>query len=411
LKAKTVEAVLDHIIQTLPQADGEYFTELAPYYFKALNSLCEHKPNVERLKATKWAEVIEFCVDGINHYMDGMESEPSGLTRSFSALGTSSMSGSLAKSSLGNGHSQSKSRSISRQNVDELLNALFALVSAPNVSLLETAEEVATCALRFLASQISAVSSSHQLAFSIINAVLFSCREDRSSLLQVIAQDSIPIISRFWQGRITAHDQMLNSVRDEVLVLIFTVHLHLERSLLDQTTPDLAARVLSFLEVLRLEYSRRSSRDQLQLNDLNIIDPGGNIPDIVPFRLNNICLRSTENRAESNWANLRVIGLLERLISQDSEQKKPAADEYSKGEAGKHPRKRQRTSRHADRLIDPLKSEDPNVRLAGLQILPFVLQECQLSAEALNDLLQYLSICASDKKGHIASWALISIAR
>lgn len=410
LKTKTIDAIIDHITQTLPQDNGEYFPGLAQYYLKALSFVFEHKPNVERLQTSSWIDVVMFCLNGINNYIEAVEAEPLGLSRSFSGLGTGHTPGSLPKSSLGSGNSQNKSGFVSRQNVEDLLTTLLPLVSTPNAPLLERSKDIVTSVVRMLRLQPSAVSAVHQLAFSILNAVLFCCREDRSSLLQNVAQESIPIISRFWQGRITAHDQMLNSVRDETLILLFTCQLHLERSLMDETTPDLALNVVDLLNVMRVEYSKRSDRDQLQLENLEILNLGDSPREVTPFRLRAFCLRPNDIRGERNWAILQALGLLERLVSLEDKRKKPDLP-ATENNLEKHPRKRQRISQAGDRLVDPLKSEDESVRLAGLQVLPFILHEFQLSASALEEVIEQLINCTADKRGNIASWAFLAIAR
>ena len=411
LKARTVEAIVDHITQTLPKADGQYFRPLAQDYLRALCSLFEHQANVERLKPITWTETVAFCLQGINQYVDDNEAEPSGLAHSFSGLGGSHASGSLAKSSMGNGHSQSRSGgSVSRQNVEDLLNTLLSLASAPNAPLLEKASEIVESVFRLLRSQGSAVSAVYQLTFSILNTVLSFCREDRSSLLREVGQKAVPIICRFWQGKTSAKDEMLNSVRDEMLILLFTVQLHLEQSLIDDATTDLLSNLTSLVDVMRAEYVRRSDRDQLQLEDLDITDLGSTASDVTPFRLAIFRLRPHNIRTERNWANLQIIGLLERLVSMGGRQKRLAVTAIE-DDSDKHPRKRQRIAPSSDRLLDPIRDENESTRLAGLQILPFVLHGCQLPALVLEELLAQLSVCASDKRGHIASWTLLAIAR
>ena len=410
LKHKTIEAVVDHITQTLPQANGEYFPELSRPYLKALSYIFEHNANAERLHNLLWRDLVEFCLDGIDNYTDSSTDDAIGLTRSFSGLGTGHRSGSAPKSSIGNRVSQTKTGSMSRQNVEDLLSILLPLVSATNAPILDHAERTTSTILRLLKSQISAVNTVHQLAFSILNTVLLFCRQDQCSLLHNVAQQSIDLIPRFWQGKLNTHDQMLNSVRDETIILFFTIHLHLERSVLDDPTSSLISKLENLLSVLRSEYSRRSERDQLHLEDLDMVNLGEDPYCLTPFYLHAFRLRPHDARAERNWANLQVIGLLERFLSLDDEQKRNAAQDARKG-LDEHPRKRQRKSQLSDRLLDPIKNNDARLRLAGLQILPFVLQVCQFSATVLEELLVQLSVCTSDKRGHIASWAFLAIAR
>ena len=410
LKGKTVEAVVDHITQTLPKADGGYCEPIAQHYLKALSAVFEHTANVERLKTEIWLEVVDFCVQGVNQYLLDTDGEASGLSRSFSGLGTSHFSGSVVKSALGNGRTHVQNGSISRQNAEDLLQTLLSLVSASNAPLDKRYNAVADVAMRFLASQSNTVSQVHQVAFSIVNEVLFFTRVDHTSFSQCVANDAVPIIWRFWQGKNVAKDEMLNSVRGEMLTLLFAVHPHLERSLKDGDSPDLLSKLGELLDVLRADYARRLDRDQIQLDDLEMEDLGEKPTQTVPFRLFAFRLKPFNIRAERNWANLLIIGILERLVNIGDEGRKLGTD-IEDPEADRHPRKRQRTTQSLDRLLDPLKSADEKLRTAGLQMVPFVLQEYQLSPSALGCLLNELRKCALDKRGNIASWALLAIAR
>ena len=405
LKTKSVESLLDHIIQTLPNADGEYCGYIAQHYLKTLCIVLERGANVEHLKAKTWDETVEFCLQGLNQYLGDNEADPSDLARSLSGLGTGRFSGSLAS---GNGRTQDQSGSVSRQNAEDLLQALSCLVSAPNAPLLKRCDEIANTVISVLGSQGSTVSQLHKIAFSTLNSVLSVTREDRVSLSKAIAQDAIPVICRFWQGISVAKDEMLNSVRDEMLIFLCLTHLHLESSISEETN-DLASNLGDLLEVMRAEHARRSERDQLQLEDIDVSDFGSVEVDPTPFQLYDFRLRLHNTRAERNWANLQVIGIVERLVSL-IDQRKDQSSETVDDDADKHPRKRRRTTQTWDRLLSPLKSGDQNVRLAGLQILPFVLQQSQFPAEALGDLLDQLGACTSDKRGNVASWAFLAIA-
>ena len=409
MKAKSVESILDHIIQTLPNAHGEYCGYIAHHYLKTLCIVLERGANVEHLKQNTWDDTVVFCLQGLGQYLGDNGADPSDLAQSFSALGTSRISGSLANSASGNSRNDSEGGSVSRQNAEDLLQALLFLVSAPNAPLLRRCDEVANTIIRVVGSLGSTVSPLQKTAFAILNGILSLTREDRVSLSTVISKEAVPIICRFWQGKSVAKDEMLSSVRDEMIILLFLTHLHLEHNIPDVTS-DSASNLDDLLGVMRAEYAERSERDQLQLEDIEISDLGSVRVNTTPFHLFDFRLRLHNTRAERTWANLQVIGILERLVSL-AEQHRDHSIESTDEDADRYPRKRRRTNKSWDRLITPLKSSDQGVRLAGLQILPFVLQQWQLSVPALANLLGQLGSCASDKRGNIASWALLAIAR
>ncbi|KIN04968.1 hypothetical protein OIDMADRAFT_39415 [Oidiodendron maius Zn] len=301
LKPKTVEAVVDHITQTLPKVDGDYCEPLTQDYLKALSAVFKPKANVERLKAATWSQVVDFCIRGISQFSDDGNGEPFGLALRSPGVESSHPSRSVSKSTNGNGRSHGKAGIVSRQNVEELLYTLLSLVSAPNAPILQSSEEITTAVLQFLHSQGSA------------------------------------------------------------------------------------------------------------LEDLDMTDFGATAVDACPFRLSVFQLRPHNSRAERNWANLQIIGLLHRLVNIAEQQMRLAAPLLD-NDNDKHPRKRQRTGHNSDRLLRPIKTKDDHTRLGALQTLPFILQNYELSTGDLTELLDQLLICASEKRGRTASWALLAIA-
>ncbi|RFU31795.1 hypothetical protein B7463_g4570, partial [Scytalidium lignicola] len=406
LRWKTVEAIVDHIIQTLPNADGEYCEPISQHYLKALSAVFEHRSNVEHLRVGKWLEVVDFCLHGIELYLEENGGEVDGISPSVGG-GESSGFKSLARSSAGH---QRLAGSVSRQNAEDLLHCLMCLVAAPNCPLKKRADNVASNIIHFLQSQGSGVSRMHQLAFSIVNYVLIVTIADRTSFTQSLTRDLLPIISRLWQGKAIAKDEMLNSVRDEMLIVLLTTHLHLERSLRDEGfISDLPSKLMDLLSALRADYARRLDRDQLQLTDLDMTDLGSGTKTNRPFILDIFSVRPHNKAAERNWAILYIIGLLERLVKLGT--KDHTNSDIDDNNENKQPRKRRRIEGQYDTLLDPLMSEDRAVQLAALQTIPFVLHHCDLTPSTLTELLNRLSICASDKRENIRSWALLAISR
>jgi len=401
-----VEAIAEHIIQTLPNSGSGYCKPLAQHYLQALHILFKHQANVEHLKNSIWFDLVDFLIQGINEYLPDDNEGPSGLSRSFQGLGGGLLTGSAPKSLTSSGQTQSQ-HSLTRSNVEDLFQILILFVSAPNAPLPQVYLMVVDTTMRFLRLQGSHASQVHQRAFSTLNAILQYTRIDHISQTQRIAQDVIPVISRFWQGKAVAKDEMLNSVRDEMLILLFNVYLHLERGIMDDATAGILSKVEDLLDILRADYAKRPDQYLLQLDDLEMIDFGAQLRKDTPFSLYAFKLRPHNQKAERNWAQLQVIGMLERLVTFAHQHKESEGDQ----EDEEHPRKRQRTVRPSDYLLESLRSDDARVRIAALQILPFVLDTCQLPFSLLTELLALLHTCAGDKRGNIASWALLAIAR
>ena len=103
--------------------------------------------------------------------------------------------------------------------------------------------------------------------------------------------------------------------------------------------------------------------------------------------------------------------MLDRLVNLGNTPRGFSTADEQEQEVDNRPRKRQRIAQPADHLLDPLRSDDASMRMAALQALPFVLENRQLHSPLLMELLALLQTCAGDKRGNIASWALLAIAR
>lgn len=416
LKARTLEAIVDHIIQTLPNPNGEYCEPLADNYIHALTALVDHAANVERLKVQPWTDLVGFCLEGLDQYLGDSEGTPVGRSRAgtprgfqgHKAINTSELA---IRSTSVNREKKGQATWVTRKHVENLLYTLISLVSASNAPLIGRTGKIASSIIHFLQSEGNNVSQLHQSTFSIMNTVILFTREDSLSFSQSAAQDLVPIISRFWQGKSVAKDdKMLNSVRDEMLAFLFNIHLHLEQSVRADESGGLASQLEHLLDILRADYAKRSDQRQLRLEDVDMSDFNMEMRKTHPFQLYAFRLRPHNLRAERNWAVLQTIGILERLISLRDKNKRPL-DKFGDSNSDQHTRKRPRLAQTSDRLLTPLKSEDENVRLAGLQITSFMLQQVQLSAPALEVLVSHLVVCVDHKKSRLASWALLAIAR
>lgn len=411
LKGKTVEAIVDHITQTLPTNDGGYCGPLVNDYLKALIDLFKQQENAEMLKREVWLDTISFCIEGINQYVDDADTQPPGFQRSLSSLGDGSRSGPVARSAVNTGRARNGENTLTKQNVEDYFQILSLLLSPAQAPLAKIFSSIAETTIHFLQLQGS-TNQVHQIAFSILNTILRTTFADHISFTKSIARKAIPVISRIFEAKALAKDAMLNSVRDEMLILLITVHFHLERMVLDEDEVEFALKLEELLDVLRADYSRRTDRETLlQLDHLSFADTGSSPDETYPFQLLSFQLRPFADGAERIWACLQVIGILEKILSARYQLADLKSRSDNENQDDKHPRKRQRTSLTSDRLLDPLRADDQYMRVAGLHTLPFVLEQCQLSAAALSGVLAQLRQCSNDKRGDIISWALLGMAR
>lgn len=413
LKPKTVKAVIEHVTQLLPVADGEKCAGLSKFYFKVLCSVLEHEAHVEHLEESDWLSTVDYCLQGIEQYGSNSIGEAIPSSRNFpSAITTTSFSGhtsstKLSIRSLSDGNSPS---SISKRNSEELLQCLLYLISASNAPILERAEGILEGIMHILESHGTFVSPIHRVAFSAVNHMLSATNTDKTSLSQSLALRLVPIIGNLWSSKILPKDGMLNSIKDEMLITILLLRLHLER--IASTHENSFEQKLEDLETaLRIEYTRH--RDQLQLDDLDMSTLSSKITATGSLPIGMMRLRShAPQGAERNWAIIAALSVLDGLLHVD-EEPLPSHTDGNDGEidSSRHPRKRRRKARRFDGLLERVTSQDFEESVVALQTLLFLLPGSNLPQQDLDEVLERLALCTVNRRHDIGSWAMLCIAR
>ncbi|KAI8211796.1 Serine/threonine-protein kinase TEL1 [Colletotrichum sp. SAR 10_76] len=203
LKRKTLIAVIDHITQTLPGPgeDADFVEPLLKDYVRSLAALLGHQPNSEHLAildADGWLACVDFCIDTVSRYLENADRDS--VSRASPAPGTASMGFSTGRST---NPSQRVTGQIHRGTVQDLLHCIYLLVIPPNAPLWRRTKDLSKTLIQIL-------------------------HTDDLSRASSLARDLVPLVSHWWQGRTVSQDEMLNSVRDEMLKTIFLTHLHLE---------------------------------------------------------------------------------------------------------------------------------------------------------------------------------------
>jgi ataxia telangiectasia mutated family protein len=74
IRAKTVKAVVDHILQALPTAEGPCYPGLALDYVKSLRVILEYQPHVEHFRDL-WQDVLDLCLSGVAPFQNSNDSD------------------------------------------------------------------------------------------------------------------------------------------------------------------------------------------------------------------------------------------------------------------------------------------------------------------------------------------------
>ncbi|GJC90958.1 serine/threonine-protein kinase TEL1 [Colletotrichum liriopes] len=404
LKRKTMLALVDHITQSLPgpgpgHGDEAYVEPLLKDYVKALVALLSHQPNVEHLAtlgADGWLACVDFCTDALERYLENADRDRDSGSRASPAPGTASMGFSTGRSTNA---SQRIPGRIHRGTVQDLLHCIYLLVLPPNAPLWQRSRDLSKTLTQVLQLRHLGLSQVIQLSFASINILLAGIQTDDISQASNLARDLVPLISHWWQARTVSQDEMLNSVRDEMLKTIFIIHLHLERLVCHEENEGIQKDVEDLIESLWLEYSRRNLRSQLQLDDLTFVS---RLPDDY-FRVSLFGLRIHNRDGERRWALVQNLAILERILWKSRK--------YARSQSpGEQPRKKRRTHGSATRLQEKLQSHSPAVQRISLQLVPFLLGLDTFSSREVADLFADIAAFVGDKDTAVSSWAMLACA-
>ncbi|KAG9234773.1 serine/threonine-protein kinase-like protein tel1 [Amylocarpus encephaloides] len=408
LSKKNIEAIVHHITQILPNARGGFCEVILDDYLKILHKLLGRHANVERMMKETWHDAVDFCVECINQQLDSMEPS-AGFSRGSSGTTMGIPVRNKPAVPTRDRAPDNRTAYLLDRHTETLIQSISMLVSPANVPVSDRYKEITKCVLRFWQSRGSSRPDTlHQLVFAVMNRVITYTRENKTSFTQVTANTVIPLIARFWEAKRVHKDELLGSIRDEMLIFLFLAHSYLERSIKDGE--DILTMLEDLADVLTSDYADRSGKkDHLQLEDLEMLDLGTHFT-VTPLHVQSFQLRAHNIRGERLWSQLQVIGILERLICIGRQRSSLLQDDLET-ELDKHPRKRQRIMQSSDRIVQSLKTENEKLRRGALQELPFILTKHQLEINELKQVLDELQNCATDKRGDLASWALLAITR
>ncbi|KAL9000304.1 MAG: hypothetical protein Q9169_001021 [Polycauliona sp. 2 TL-2023] len=406
LRRKTVKALLDHITQTLPAADGAYLEPLSLQYFKTLRSILECPPHPEHLAAEEWHDLADFCLqatkDLVHTSNDSLASsfdDDASSTFSSGRINRSATPSIRSTSAVGRPSSHaSRSQKVSQLTVpaEDVIPCLKSLVSTSNGPVLEKAQTLVETLLDFL------LSSSHQdhvqqLAFETINTVLSRiCTSDVALTLRSI-QGLIPIIRRNWSTKSP-------SLREHMLVPLivgdpYLPHLNFSDS------EDQSVDLLDLLEVMREEYCRRHDREHLQIDDLDLAEDCGRNQGVNPFGLKAFRLRSGALKAEAAWSLICATASITNMLHRRGKY----TPEFTDPAGTRRATKRRKREDPIATLFQRVKMSALPDKVHALQVLCFVLDVAQFEAVAVQAYIELFLAHSSDKSSPLCSWSMLAI--
>ncbi|TID18730.1 hypothetical protein E2P81_ATG05712 [Venturia nashicola] len=413
LRAKTVKALIHHIIQTLPlPGEQEFFEGFSQPYVKCLSIICEYQPHVEHLKTRSnesntgeasrqplsWQDVVEFCIDSIAMLQDQAAPEPSPLPNSNgpSLLRTSTLSISRRPRDGTPQPARSQRSSAIKPELDDMVICLHHLTRATNAPVPGMAEPILSTLIQYLRASEKGRSSLH-FAFAAINSVLSKVGSSSIDETHAAISELYPVIKELWQSRIPI-------LKEEMLITLILTRNHVSNILSLPNHVNFAADVENVFEVLQADYSRRLERDQLQLNDLNLTCAsefqGSSFLVLPSFQLSVRSLHS-----ENQWSVLHLMAYYMHLLDSNKKRTHERSDQNGLKDA----KKRRRPSYMLSDIIRQVTTGINSSRISALQTISFYTSLSRLNSGEIIEILDSITPMLADQHGPTSSWAMVAI--
>ena len=408
--ARTVRAIVEHICQSLPNADRSYCGSLVFDYVRTLLCLLEHKPHIENFSSDEVHDVITFCLDlarDLGRISDDQDIQPSSnATLSLIDRRSDRTRIRTATPSLGNSHGGSFSKDSSQRmaypelqsSAGGIVSCLQQLTSVPTSPVLERAEEILAITFELLQSN-SNVGTIQQPAFEAINYLMPRVLASNVQLACKSMVQFVALFRLFWQVRATG--------LKEVLLSIFLYGECLLPLLVSQNgTHNCDTDLSAVVEVLRQEYCERRHKELLSIEDMDLSDYT-QTPSLQASLGDRVLLvRRGALKAEVPYSLLRISAAIIVVLDKDSPSIKYGSTEEDGNERLS---KRQRLTKQMDEVVNNIKNSSYELKLYSLQVLAFIFEIHQLEKIDLLEFLDVLSPTLSDEDSALASWTMLAI--
>lgn len=392
MRFKTVKAILGHVIQVLPTADGGFCEPLINEYIGSLNIIFNHGAHSEHLDAETWLDAVDFCIQSIDvlqEQADEMETTP---PMSFSRKIPARPSGSM------------RSSDVAWKPGLALLDCLRAVIRPPSCPFMGRAALVIKCIFDVLKRNTTS-SSTQRIAFGALNTCIVRIAHNSRKLMDNIIHAVLPLIRSLWA-------KIKGSQRDDMLITL--VYLQRYIAVLTGTFAgdDVVTDVEDLLQVLMEDYLARHDSRQLSLDDLYLGMERLAPLDVMPMQARTMALRKFKREEEAKdteheWTILSVIGFYASWLDVHISLMSRGTDQ---SQLSRSP-KRRRTSSKLEDLINETLSAGPYSRVRpALRIICMLVQSRRMSELELVKVLEPLTQLMSHKDLDVANWAMISLA-
>lgn len=388
MRAKTVKAILGHIIQTLPTADGQFCLPLTLDYFKSMSLILEHQPHTEHLDPETWKDVVDFCVESIADLNRQMED------KSDIDVATATISGSLPRGA----QTPARPTTENTARIAELFSCIRSLVSASASPLLQAAAGIVKCVCDFLRSSIGS-STSRQTHFAILNSCLMRMSPNSGAFVLKTIPETLPLIRSLWIK--TPREN-----RDEMLATMVYLQHHIA-ACCDNSKGEVIAPIMEDLfQTMVEDYLGAREKTQLNLDDILLGVETPAPPTILPMQSTNMYLKVIGKDAEFKWTLVNVVAFMAAWL--DVRQQN-GADKQD--DAGERSPKRQRMSTMLELLLlQEIRSRASDSRIkAALNLVYFLVQTRPLKVSELEATVDALIQLLGHEDPDVTSWAMLCL--
>lgn len=384
MKGRSVYAVLDHVIDILPTAEGNWCQPFMQDYFKVLDRMFAYQAHVENLRSESWKRVADFLLQAYELLTEDVEAEDESLHASTSL--SRSMTQRPGKKTL-----ESSDR---RQTV---VSCLSHLITPPSCPLAEFAGRLTELMCGIL--QDRHVRSMHVAAIQALNVCIkrLSCDLD---FMKKVTNMVLPIFPSLLGSLLKVKD-----LTDEALASLVYLRPHIIALIDSSSGKEILVHVDSLFEVLWEEYLVKPPRDQLNLHDL-FLDPVTWMPgDLMPMQVPSFALRQSTTFTESNWTLLSILAFLLNGTQLQAMLKRSDQDAYTEPSL-----KRRKTLSRLDDILAKLSSKAlPMEKKCALQLLCFFISTPKTHIDITGKIVDLCHRLTSSDDPDVADWATIAL--
>ena len=404
-KTVTVESILEELSIVLPvEGNGSLVKPLLEEIPKALRTLLEHQPHIERLSVDTWNSTVDLCIDCLTRLFSESEVAaelPSRSTgRSFSRASTplATFDGTALTASR---DSTARSRQLQEglvHTAEDFVACLQHLVHAPNAPVNAKADRILSILVDFLQRRAGKGNSSPLAA---INSVLARTSRHSVQLTKHTIKTLLPIIKSYWSNSL---------LRDELTITLIQTEAHIASILASKHEDNTAFDLENLVEAVYGEYRKRQETAVLQyLEDdhLSFRGLGRTNHGRHPLSTSAFSLGPGNHRCETLWVTVSLIARFSTMLDSRRRNQAQIRDDGDDD----LPVKRLRTTQYyLQEYLRYVSEPRSNAKRAALQVLAFMVQDGPLDEDDLQQVLEKLTPYIADENSVHSTWAMIGLA-